>query len=105
MNIRLKCTLALAILSLTSFKENKSNEFCFYSSQFSTIQKIDSTRLKFFEAKVIRIIDGDTLEVLYEMKPVKIRLLHIDSPEKRGKQPFGNAAKEALSDQCFGQIV
>ncbi|RZK59187.1 MAG: thermonuclease family protein [Pedobacter sp.] len=58
-----------------------------------------------FTAKVIRIIDGDTMEVLYEQTPVKIRLAHIDCPEKRGKQPFGNNAKVALSDLCFGQLV
>ena len=58
-----------------------------------------------FDAKVIRIIDGDTMEVLYENTPVKIRLAHIDCPEKRGKQPFGNNAKLALSNLCFGQMV
>lgn len=58
-----------------------------------------------FAAKVIRIIDGDTMEVLYENTPIKIRLAHIDCPEKRGKQPFGNNAKIALSDLCFGQMV
>ena len=58
-----------------------------------------------FSAKVIRILDGDTMEVLYQNKPVKIRLAHIDCPEKRGTQPFGNNAKMALSDLCFGQTV
>jgi len=58
-----------------------------------------------FVAKVTRIIDGDTMEVLFQNKPVKIRLAHIDCPEKRGKQPFGNNAKLALSDLCFGQMV
>ncbi|WP_243718010.1 thermonuclease family protein [Pedobacter changchengzhani] len=58
-----------------------------------------------FTAKVIRILDGDTMEVLYQNTPIKIRLAHIDCPEKRGSQPFGNNAKIALSDLCFGQIV
>ncbi|MCX2574070.1 thermonuclease family protein [Pedobacter sandarakinus] len=58
-----------------------------------------------FIAKVIRIIDGDTMEVLYDDTPVRIRLAHIDCPEKRGKQPFGNHAKQALSDLCFKQLV
>ncbi|MCZ4224958.1 thermonuclease family protein [Pedobacter rhodius] len=58
-----------------------------------------------FTAKVIRIIDGDTMEILYQDHPVKIRLAHIDCPEKRAAQPFGNNAKEALSDLCFGQMV
>lgn len=58
-----------------------------------------------FTAKVIRIIDGDTMEILYKSTPIKIRLAHIDCPEKRSKQPFGNNAKKALSDLCFGQQV
>ncbi|PWS32537.1 nuclease [Pedobacter paludis] len=58
-----------------------------------------------FSAKVIRILDGDTMEVLYKNNPIKIRLAHIDCPEKRGAQPFGNHAKKALSDLCFGQKV
>jgi endonuclease YncB( thermonuclease family) len=58
-----------------------------------------------FTAKVIRIVDGDTMEVLYQNQPIKIRLAHIDCPEKRGHQPFGNKAKQALSDLCFGQLV
>jgi endonuclease YncB( thermonuclease family) len=58
-----------------------------------------------FNAKVIRILDGDTMEVLYQHMPIKIRLAHIDCPEKRRSQPFGNQAKQALSDLCFGQYV
>lgn len=58
-----------------------------------------------FTAKVIRVIDGDTMEVLYKNTPVKVRLAHIDCPEKRGSQPFGNSAKKTLSDLCFGQMV
>jgi len=58
-----------------------------------------------FSAKVIRILDGDTMEVLYKNTPIKIRLAHIDCPEKRRSQPFGKNAKQALSDLCFGQNV
>lgn len=58
-----------------------------------------------FTAKVIRILDGDTMEILYKNKPIKVRLSHIDCPEKRGSQPFGKNAKKALSDLCFRQNV
>lgn len=60
---------------------------------------------KILSAKVIRVLDGDTVEILYDQLPIKLRLEHIDAPEKRGKQPFGNKAKIALSDLCFGQMV
>jgi len=55
--------------------------------------------------KVIRILDGDTIEILYDQLSIKLRLAHIDAPEKRGKQAFGNNAKKALSDLCYGQMV
>lgn len=49
----------------------------------------DKPGKKPFTARVIRIIDGDTMEVLYQHTPVKIRLAHIDCPEKRRSQPYG----------------
>ncbi|MCO6498443.1 MAG: thermonuclease family protein [Chitinophagaceae bacterium] len=58
-----------------------------------------------FTGKVIGIKDGDTIEVLYEKKPVTIRLEHIDCPEIRNSQPFGRTAKNKASDLCFGQMV
>ncbi|WP_199140001.1 thermonuclease family protein [Pedobacter sp. ASV12] len=69
-------------------------------------QKYDSDfQNRTFTAKVIRIMDGDTLEVLYQQRPIKLRLAHIDCPEQRHAQPFGTQAKKALSDLCFGQQV
>ena len=72
---------------------------------FGQTQLSEKLSNKTFSAKVIGIMDGDTMEVLYNNVPTKIRLAHIDCPEKRGKQPFGNNAKIALSDLCFGRIV
>ena len=69
------------------------------------LKKTDTTNIKHLEGKIIRILDGDTVEVLYGQLPIKVRLEHIDAPEKRGKQPFGNKAKIAISDLCFGQVV
>jgi micrococcal nuclease len=56
-----------------------------------------------FPAKVIGISDGDTLTVLHEQTPVKIRLDGIDAPESG--QAFGNRAKQAASALAFGQTV
>jgi endonuclease YncB( thermonuclease family) len=53
--------------------------------------------------KVIGVSDGDTITVLRERQPQKIRLYGIDCPEKR--QPFGNRAKQFTSDMVFGKIV
>jgi len=53
--------------------------------------------------KVIGIKDGDTVSILMDGKEKTVRLAHIDCPEK--KQPFGNKAKEAISELCFGKFV
>ena len=77
---------------------------------YSLLGKIEaenqaSSTNQIFTAKVIRILDGDTLEILYNNKPIKIRLARIDCPEKRSFQPFNDNAKKALSTLCFGQQV
>lgn len=54
--------------------------------------------------RVVGISDGDTVTVLDASKRThKIRLLGIDSPEK--KQPFGERAKQSLSDLVFDRQV
>lgn len=54
-------------------------------------------------AKVIGVSDGDTITVLYQKTPVKIRLLGIDCPEK--KQDYGQAAKNYTSERVFKKRV
>ncbi len=57
-----------------------------------------------FVAKVVSITDGDTLKVLdSEKQQIKIRLAEIDTPER--KQPWGNRAKQALSELTFQKMV
>lgn len=34
------------------------------------------------QGKVIRVLDGDTIEILQNKTPVRIRLANIDAPEK-----------------------
>lgn len=53
-----------------------------------------------FAHKVVGIADGDTLTVLEDGRPVKIRLANIDAPEKaqafgqRSKSPYPSFATE-----------
>ena len=55
-------------------------------------------------AETIRILDGDTIEVLTEeRKTVRIRLNAIDAPET--KQPFSAKSKEALGGMTFRKTV
>jgi micrococcal nuclease len=55
--------------------------------------------------KVVGVLDGDTIDLLYDGKTVRVRLEHIDCPEIRSKQPFGAKAKQFTSDHCFGKQV
>lgn len=55
--------------------------------------------------KVIGVLDGDTIDILYDGKPLRIRLAHIDCPEIRQQQPYARDAKQFTSKHCFGQIV
>jgi endonuclease YncB( thermonuclease family) len=48
-----------------------------------------------FSGKVIRIIDGDTVDILVDREPMRIRLAQIDAPEKR--QAFGTKSRHALA--------
>lgn len=56
-----------------------------------------------FAAKVVGVVDGDTITVLRDQQPIRIRLDGIDCPE--GGQAFSNRAKEFTSDLVFGQEV
>ena len=55
-------------------------------------------------SKAIRILDGDTFEILLNQKTsYKVRLTDIDAPEK--KQDFGYVAKQKLASYIMGKEV
>jgi len=56
-----------------------------------------------FSGQVVGIIDGDTIDVLVDKKPIRVRLHDIDCPEKNA--PFGNQAKKFASDLAFKKTV
>ncbi len=53
--------------------------------------------------KVIAVVDGDTVDLLVNQQPLRLRLNGVDTPEKG--QPFGNTAKQALSKLVAGKRV
>jgi micrococcal nuclease len=55
------------------------------------------------DGPVVRVLDGDTFEVLHHQRPERIRLSGIDCPEKG--QAFGKRAKHAASELAFGKVV
>jgi endonuclease YncB( thermonuclease family) len=56
-----------------------------------------------FSDPVVRILDGDTIEVLRNGRAERIRLNGIDCSEKG--QPYGTRAKQAASALVFGKEV
>lgn len=56
-----------------------------------------------FSGKVVKVSDGDTIEVMRQGRAEKIRLAGIDCPEK--KQAFGQAAKRFTLDLAAQKFV
>ena len=56
-----------------------------------------------FNAKVISVIDGDTIHVINQSLKITVRLSGIDTPEL--KQMYGNEAKDILSEKILNKIV
>lgn len=69
--------------------------FCFFLSESVVAAEI--------QGKVIRVLDGDTIEVLQDKTPVRIRLANIDAPEK--KQAFGRWSANQLKDLVAAKPV
>ncbi|EAO8023262.1 micrococcal nuclease [Salmonella enterica] len=55
------------------------------------------------QGKVIRVLDGDTIEVLQDKTPVRVRLANIDAPEK--KQAYGSWSTNQLKGLVAAQPV
>ena len=99
----------ILVFCLTSFQQVKK------SSQDKARINIPSSDVlpNPLKAEVIGIQDGDTIEMKFIFtgkkagfrmgKPVRIRFLHVNSPE-RGK-PYYKIAKQFTSDKCFRKIV
>jgi micrococcal nuclease len=69
--------------------------------QVSQQEQIDTQEETGYQ--VIAIKDGDTIEILKDGKPLRIRLYGIDAPEKN--QDFGSRARQFTSDLVFGKLV
>jgi len=56
-----------------------------------------------FAGVVVAVVDGDTVDVLVNRQPVRVRLAEIDAPEKG--QAFGTRARQALAAAVFRNTV
>ena len=89
-------------LCLISCNHPESNQYDRHKTFQSSFQETETVEQK-VGYKVIGIKDGDTFVLLIDGKEQPVRFAHIDCPEK--KQPFGNKAKQFVSDLCFGTYV
>lgn len=64
---------------------------------------VSSAALADFSGTVVRIVDGDTLDVRVANRPVRVRLAQIDAPER--SQAYGARARQALSALAFRRVV
>lgn len=64
---------------------------------------VSSAAFADFSGTVVRVVDGDTLDVLVASRPVRVRLAQIDAPERR--QAYGTRARQALSAMTFRRVV
>lgn len=64
---------------------------------------VSSAAFADFSGTVVRIVDGDTLDVLVASRPVRVRLAQIDAPERR--QAYGARARQTLSALAFRRVV
>jgi micrococcal nuclease len=56
-----------------------------------------------FTGRVVRVVDGDTLEVMKGERAEKVRLWGIDAPEHN--QDWGSRSKQMASSLAFGREV
>ena len=61
------------------------------------------------QAKVIRVIDGDTIEVQYMLTKEKVRLIGVDTPEtkhpKKSVQFYGEEASQFTTSQLLNKTI
>ncbi|KDN11166.1 thermonuclease family protein [Gilliamella sp. Imp1-1] len=57
-----------------------------------------------FSGKVVKVIDGDTVDILtIKKQKIRVRLLDIDAPES--KQAYGNVSRKYLASLIAGKNV
>ena len=55
------------------------------------------------DAKVLKVVDGDTVYVKYAEQTLKLRLLNIDAPEL--SQPYGNKSQFYLKSLIDSELI
>jgi micrococcal nuclease len=74
-----------------------------FASSWTHGEPLPPNHIQEFTAKVIVVLDGDTVLVLRKGGPMKIRLAEIDAPEMA--QPFGLASRNTLAEKVLHKQV
>lgn len=78
---------------------NKANEFSDKESQKSTDTSGTTDQIP---VELVRVVDGDTIKIVYDGQEQNLRYLLVDTPEtnhpRLGKQPYGDEAKARNSE-------
>ncbi|MFK7816482.1 MAG: thermonuclease family protein [Gammaproteobacteria bacterium] len=56
-----------------------------------------------YEGRVIKVLDGDSINIIQQGREVRVRLAEIDAPEH--KQPFWKQSRQALKNYVAGKEV
>lgn len=56
--------------------------FLIFALAFLYVTCTDTNKAQTYEGKVIKVTDGDSINILYEGKTLRIRLAEIDAPER-----------------------
>lgn len=64
---------------------------------------VDPALAQTFSGRVVKVVDGDTIEVLHHDLAETVRLAEVDSPEIG--QPYWEKARQFTADQVAGQSV
>lgn len=73
---------------------------------FSLLNLISCEDFNFYEVyegKVVKVLDGDSLNIIQQGKEIRVRLAEIDAPEHG--QAFWKQSKQALEKQVAGKKV
>ncbi|MER0774497.1 thermonuclease family protein [Pseudomonas aeruginosa] len=85
----------VALVYFVAYSRQKSEETCKTSPAADVLEIAPGTHSPELIGKVVRVLDGDTFELLVDQQPFRIRVIGIDAPEK--DQPFGQRSRQSLA--------
>lgn len=101
--------IIIMVISFLIYLPFRSGAISDFIGKTTAQQKIKSDELPENTYPVIKVIDGDTIDVLIDNQKVRVRLLGINSPEsvdpRRPVECFGKESKKFLESIISGQVV